>query len=75
MDFLFGAVFLDHDFVQDRGHQGGVDTVLEGELPLQGGADFPQLRIRAPPLFRLRPEGFQPLLQGFRLLVETPLWR
>lgn len=40
MDVLFGAGFLDHNFVQDGSDQGGVDYVLKGELLLQSGADF-----------------------------------
>lgn len=70
VDFLFGAVLLDHDFVQDCGDKGGMDAVLEGEFPLQGGADFLQLFRRPPALFRFRPEGFQPFLQGLCLPVE-----
>ena len=51
VDFLFGAVLFDHDFVQDRGDQGGVNAVLEGEFLFQGGADFLQL-LRRPKLGR-----------------------
>ena len=56
MQHLFGAALLDDDMVQNRGDDGGADSLLAGQLLFQRRADFLKLRRDLSVLCRFRLE-------------------